>query len=75
MTAGPSDNFKLMPLGTWQKDLNSSTDIEATRLLTVGDSRLDPPYAQPDWWKSTLDLSSFYTQTKKGDQLEDLFAK
>ena len=39
---GPSDNYKLMPSRTLQKDLNSSKDIEATRLLAVGDSQLDP---------------------------------
>ena len=36
------DNSKLMLSGTGQKDLNSSTDIEATRLLVVGNSRLGP---------------------------------
>ena len=39
---GPSENSKLMLLGTRQKGLNSSTDIEATRMLAIGDSRLDP---------------------------------
>ena len=39
---GSSDNSKLMPSGTRQKDLNSSTDVEAIRLLAIGDSRLDP---------------------------------
>ena len=40
--AGPSDNYKLIPSGTRQKDLSSSTNIEDTRLLAVGDSQLDP---------------------------------
>ena len=40
--ASPSENSKLMSSGTQQKDLNSSTNIEATRMLAVGDSQLDP---------------------------------
>ena len=39
---GPSNNSKLMLSGTQQKDLSSSMNIEATRLLTVGDSQLEP---------------------------------
>ena len=39
---GPSDNSKLISSGTRQKYLSSSMDIEDTRLLVVGNSRLDP---------------------------------
>ena len=31
-----SDSFNLMAIGTCLKDLNSSIDIVATKLLTVG---------------------------------------
>ena len=40
--ASSFNNSKLMLSGTRQKDLSSSTDKEATRLLTVGNSRMDP---------------------------------
>ena len=40
--AGSSDYSKLMSSGTRQKDLSSSIDIEAMRLLVVGNSRPDP---------------------------------
>ena len=38
----PSDISNLMVAGTWLKDLKSSTDIVATRLLAVGFSRGAP---------------------------------
>ena len=40
--AGPSNKSILMSLGTRHKDLSSSMDIEDTRLLVVGNSKLDP---------------------------------
>ena len=43
-----SDSFNMMAIGTCLKDLNSSIDIVATKLLTVGVSQ-GVPLLRPTW--------------------------
>ena len=63
----PSNTSNMMATGTYLKDLKSSIDIAATRLLTMGISQGDPPLT-PSLTGGSLFVTSHHSTGKQTDK-------